>query len=214
MIAPTPLVPAQPVTALQHAFLAILPTIERHARARFRHVRCPHRREDCEAEAVALAWEWFVRLARRGKDATAFPGTLAVLAARAVRSGRRVCGQEPARDVMSPLARQRHAFAVTTLPEVSTLSGNPFDEALWDNAVTPVPEQAAFRADFPRWRGSHPSRDRDLIDRLMLGGRTKDVADALGLSPGRVSQKRREFRAGWERFCGERPEDARVGSPA
>lgn len=214
MIASTLSFPAPPVAALQHAFLAILPVIERHARVYFRHVRCPHKKDDCVAETVALAWKWFVRLAQRGKDASEFVSALATLAARAVRSGRRVCGQEPARDAMSPLAQQRHGFAVEKLPDVSTLTGNPYDEALADNTQTPVPEQAAFRADFPRWRCSHPPRDRDLIDRLMLGERTKDVAGALGISPGRVSQKRREFHAGWERFCGELPDDTCVGCPA
>lgn len=57
VIAPTLSSAVPTVAALQHAFLAILPTIERHVRARFRHVGCPHRREDCEAEAVALAWK-------------------------------------------------------------------------------------------------------------------------------------------------------------
>ncbi|MFO0877575.1 MAG: hypothetical protein U0840_09385 [Gemmataceae bacterium] len=104
-----------PTTPLQHAFLVILPTIEQHARARFRHVRCPHRREDCEAEAVALAWKWCVCLAQRGKDATAFPSTLAVLAARAVSSGRRVCGQESDHDRIDQLKLGERRKYVTDL---------------------------------------------------------------------------------------------------
>lgn len=214
MIASTLSFPAPPVAALQHAFLAILPRIEQHARVYFRHVRCPHRKDDCVAETIALAWAWFVRLAQRGKDATEFASALASLAARAVKSGRRICGQERARDVMSPLAQQRHGFVVEKLPDVSTLCGNSYDEALTDNTQTPVPEQAAFRTDFPRWRCSYPAHDRDLIDRLMLGDRTSDVANELGISAGRVSQKRREFQAGWERFCGELPDNTHVGCPA
>src|SRR5262249_44347388 len=57
-----------------------------------RHVRCPDRKEELLAELRGLAWAWFVRLVRRGKDVLAFVSALATFAARAVNSGRRVCG--------------------------------------------------------------------------------------------------------------------------
>ena len=73
-------------------------------------------------------------------------------------------------------------------------------------AFGPPPDRAAFRLDFPRWREGHGERDRALIDELMAGGRTGDVAARHGLSPARVSQKRAEFHADWHRFQGgERP---------
>jgi hypothetical protein len=78
---------------LQAGFVNLLPRIERHARVYFRHVKCPHRKADSIAETVALAWRSYVLLARRGKAADRFPGALACFAARAVRSGRRLCGQ-------------------------------------------------------------------------------------------------------------------------
>ena len=37
----------------------------------------------------------------------------------------------------------------------------------------------------------------------MLGGRTKEVSRLFGLSPGRVSQLRRQLMEDWRRFCGE-----------
>jgi hypothetical protein len=51
--------------------------------------------------------------------------TLATVAARAVRSGRRVCGQERAKDELSALAQQRHGFVVEKLPDCSTSAGTP-----------------------------------------------------------------------------------------
>jgi hypothetical protein len=134
---------------LHARFLSILPRIELHGRVYFRHLRCPHQKEDAVQEMAALCWKWFVRLAARGRDATRFPGALATFAARAVRSGRRVCGQEKAKDVLSPLAQQRQGFAVGKLPACSTLNGSPLEEALRDNTRSPVDEQAAFRLDFP-----------------------------------------------------------------
>ena len=47
----------------------------------------------------------------------------------------------------------------------------------------------------------------------MLGERTLDVARRHGLSPGRVSQLRREFLEGWRAFCGE-AEEATPGGTA
>jgi len=187
---------------LHAAFLSILPRIETHARVCSRGVRCPHSREEFRAEVVALCWQWFVRLVARGKDPLTFPTTLAAYAARAVKSGRRLTGQERSKEVMSPLAQRRRGFAVGRLPHSSTLHGNPLDEALRDNTASPVPEQVAFKIDFPAWRLTHPGRDRRLIDRLMLGERTLDVSRALGLSPARIAQKRREFRDDWLAFCG------------
>src|SRR5262249_50965823 len=88
---------------LREQFLARLPRIELHARIPFREVRCPGPRADAAAETVALAWKWQVRLAERGKDATRFPAAFATLAARAVRCGRRLCGHERAKEVLSPV---------------------------------------------------------------------------------------------------------------
>src|SRR5947209_2415922 len=109
------------IADLQIRFLVVLPRIELHGRIHFRFLRCPVQREEAIAEMVALSWRWFVSLARRGKDATRFPSALASFAARAVRSGRRVCGQEKAKDVLSPRAQQQHGFVFTAVPRSSTL---------------------------------------------------------------------------------------------
>lgn len=191
---------------LHSSFLSILPRIELHARIFFRHVKCPNKKDDCIAEVAAIAWKWFQRLAEKGKDATQFVSALATLAARAVSSGRRLCGQSKAKDVLNELTQQRHSFTVSSLPNGSSLTGNVFDEALADNTVSPVPEQVAFRLDFPAWRLTRYERDRRLIDELMVGERTLDVAKRHGLSPARISQLRRDFHDDWLAFCDARPE--------
>src|SRR5262249_5644379 len=112
---PTPT--AFSVHVLQTRFLSILPRIELHGRISFRYLRCAALRADAVAEVVALAWKWHLRLAERGKDATQFPSTLATFAARAVKAGRRVCGRERARDVLSPSAQRQHQFVIERLPD-------------------------------------------------------------------------------------------------
>ena len=192
-----------PLPALQTRFLALLPRIERHSRIYFRHLRCPHRKEEALQETRALAWRWFVRLVRRGKDPADFPSALASFAARAVHNGRRLCGHEKPRDVLSPRAQRQYGFTVDKLPDVSSLGGTPYDEALHDNTRTPPPEQAAFRCDFPAWCRTLTQRDRQIIDELMVGGRALEVAHQHGVSPARISQMRRAFRVDWLRFCGD-----------
>jgi hypothetical protein len=200
---PTPFSPAT-LAFLQASFLAIvLPRVLSHGRVSFRHLKCRHRREDAIQEMIGLSWQWHLRLAEKGKDATLFPTALATYAARALRSGRRLCGQEKVNDVLSPLAQRERHFAVEKLPDFSTLNGSPLEEALRNNTVSPVPEQAAFRLDFPAWLARLTERDHAIVEDLLLGERTLDVADKYGISPGRISQKRTEFCQDWQRFCGE-----------
>jgi hypothetical protein len=198
---------------LHAGFLGILPRLEAHARAACRRVRCPHRRDDLVAEAVALAWLWFVRLARRGKDAARFPMALADFAARAVHNGRRLAGAEAPRDVLSPSARRRHGFGVRRLVEHYAFEGGLVGEALRDNTRTPVPEQVSFRLDFPAWLRRRGRRDRRLVRALLRGGRTREVARQFGLTPSRVSQLRAELRADWARFTAD-PADSHEEAPA
>jgi hypothetical protein len=203
----TPHLPGSALDALQAAFLAqVLPKVLSHGRVYFRHLRSAELKEEYIAEMVGLTWLWSLRLAERGRDAARFPTALATFAARAVRSGRRACGQKCGRDALSPSAQRQHGFRVSALPEVSTLSDNPLAEALHDNTQTPPDEQCAFRIDFPAWRLARAERDRRIIDELMAGERTLDVAGRHGLSPGRVSQLRREFLLDWRRFCGDLPQ--------
>ena len=117
-------------------------------------------------------------------------------------------------DSLSPLAQRRLGFRVGSLPASTrrphdAYSGNfhgrhaldAFEERLWDNAVTPPPDAAAFRIDFPDWLRTRTDRDRRLIEGLMRDERTLDLASKHGLSPSRVSQLRRQFMEDWERFC-------------
>jgi len=88
MIATTPTYETLSESALHAGFLSILPRIEQHARIYFRYLRCPDLKEDAVVETIALAWSWYRRLVRRGKDVARFVSTLASYAARAVKNHR------------------------------------------------------------------------------------------------------------------------------
>ncbi len=201
MIASLVSIPGRPsLDQVQADFLAARPRLVRHGNVYFRHVRCWQRKADCIGEMIGLCWKWWLGLVERGKNPRAFVSVLASFAAKAVRSGRRVCGQLKAKDVLSERAQQRHCFVVGKLPDFSTESTNPLAEALADNTRSPVPEQVAFRIDFPAWLTTRTERDRRMIERMAMRDRTKDLARKFRLSESRVSQLRQEFHEDWHRF--------------
>jgi len=142
----------------------------------------------------------------------------------AIDRGQEVLGSNKTLDVLSPRAQQQHDFRVESLPQstrasfehVYSLPGgqrrqDAFEERLRDNTVTPIPDQVSFRLDFPAWLKTRTERDRRVVQDLMLGERTGDVADKHGLTAGRVSQLRRDFMEDWLRFCTS-PDEAKPGA--
>jgi FixJ family two-component response regulator len=114
---------------------------------------------------------------------------------------------------MSAAAKRRHGFRIEELlpPSVAyeKLKSEPlgqrlldaFEERLRDNTQTPVIDQVVFRLDFRDWLGTLSTRNRQVVDQLMAGEGTGEVARKLGLSAGRVSQLRRQFEDEWAVFC-------------
>ena len=78
-----------------------------------------------------------------------------------------------------------------------------YEERLQDNHVTPPPDAAAFRIDFPRFLGTLSERDRDLAMYLSLGHSAKKAAERFGLSPGRITQIRQRLCKEWHGMHGE-----------
>jgi len=169
-----------PIDQLHRRFLTILPRIERHARVYFRHFG-QARKEEMMADVIALSWKWFCRLVERGKDVSQFVSAVATYVVKAVHSGRRLCGQLKAKDVLSERAQRRHGFRVEPLPlstrtcheELNGLSGqrhlDAYEERLHENTMTPPDEQAAFRIDFPHWLTTRTERDRRIISDMVVG---------------------------------------------
>jgi hypothetical protein len=214
-----PSVGGEYVAELHARFVLLLPRIELHGRIYFRHLRCPHRKADAIQEMRALAWKWFLSLIERGKDPADFVATFVGFLARAVKCGRRVAGMLKAKDVMNPLGEQRHGFKVEPFPfshraEHERLYSDPngqelhdaYEERLRDNTQTPVPEQVAFRIDFPAWLKTLTGRERRMIRLMARNERTLDLSKQFELSPARISQLRREFRDDWLRFIADQVE--------
>ena len=186
-------------TAQSHAdFLPIKEVIERYAGVAFRN-RPETEREEAVAEAVAAAFVNFLSLKRRGKYPAQFPSVVAVRAIQRVRAERHVGSGLNSRDVFSKTAAERGCFQLQQLPQAEV----EWQEALIDNAQTPVLDQVCFRCDFPAWLSTLARRHRGVAQYLALGHSTGAVAKKFGLSPGRVSQLRRELHLSWMEYQDE-----------
>jgi hypothetical protein len=201
----------RPVPRLHARFLALVPRIELHGRIYFRHLR-GHEKADAIQEMLALAWQWFLRLHRRGRDPNDFVMGFVKLLAKAVNAGRRLNGMAKAKDALNATTQRRHRFTVESLPDVRAgherlfapggqRLHDAFEEQLRDNTVTPIPDQVQFRLDWPAWLATRTERDRRLIRTMARNERTLDLSRRFGLCPARISQLRGEFHTDWTRFC-------------
>ena len=195
-------------------FLALSPIVERHARVVFRGLDA-EAREEAVAEAVAAAFEAHVALKARGRNPAAFPARLATYSVLRVQDGRHVGGRRSSRDVLSRKA-QRRGFRVEPLPASTRASfdnlyaevhgqqkQDALEECLRDNTQTSVPNQVAFRLDFPAFLQTLTERDRQMALALAEGHLAKHVAGQFGLTAGRVTQLRQRWQRQWLVFQGE-----------
>ena len=182
--------------------LEILPKVQRHAFFTFWGMKDFNRFEDRVQETLCLCWKWTCRLWEQGKDARAFPTALARFATRHVKGGRSLVGGKAGRnDALSPLAHAIHGFIAQSLAEhENTASAASWMERLVDQPGSRVAELAAFRIDFPAWLQRLSGRDRGMAEEMARGETTRDLASRFGVSPGRVSQLRRDFREDWRGF--------------
>lgn len=184
-----------------NAFLDLLPRLERQARYQFRALD-PERRAEATQEAVALARKAYRDATRQGNDLAEIANGIINFSIRRVGAGRRLGGR-PGRDLLSRSAQQSHRFRVgslsTPLPHGGCLADAIAAEA------PPVPDQVADRLDCRAWRAALPDTDRAWADDLALELGTTEAAQRHGVSPARVSQKRRELARSWTLYRTDEP---------
>ena len=187
------------MSTLHAEFANYLPLFRAHARYVFRFLRAEERNEKVQ-EAVASAWQSFVRLKQRGKCVAEFSSALARFAAKAVRNGRRVGGPQSSTDVLSPLCQAKRGFIVKSLDDRSGLKSEIIREALVDNGRAEIADHVAFRLDFPDWVARLSDRSARIAIELAEEKNTAEVARKHGLTAGRISQMRRELATSWQCF--------------
>ena len=150
MIAPAKPVRRRRVTPRWHRpFLKCCRTIRSYAKNAFGYLDAESR-EDAVEEVIANAAVAFVRLVRLGKANQAFPTVLAHFAISQFRDGRRVGNRLRIGEVLSSYAQRRKDFLVERLDRFDRET-DEWAEAIVEDRRTPVPDQVAFRIDFPKW---------------------------------------------------------------
>jgi hypothetical protein len=198
MIARTKLSRRSAVLAHYARFLSLLPAIREQARFAFRAEE-PERRQDFTAEVIANCWIAFVRLIERGLLDVVYPTPLAQYAIRQVRDGRRVACKLNVRDVSSEYCQLRKGITVERLDRYDDRKCEWREVLIEDKNAGPA-ETAAARMDIAAWFDSLPRRKRRIAQTLATGETTKGTARKFRVSPGRISQTRRELEQAWQDF--------------
>ena len=185
-------------TTWHAAFVKLLPQIESHASFAFRFLPADDREEAIQ-DAIALAFRGFVILMVRGDAQRVYSTPLARFAIGRVRQGRTLGSGTNSHEVLSRWAQRQHGFTVRGIHRHDVQQGD-WREAVLGDTRTPVPDQAAFRIDLPAWLSQLSSRNRRIAESLACGDSTQVVARKFRVSPGRISQLRRELHESWEAF--------------
>jgi hypothetical protein len=182
-------------------FLALLPQIREQTRFAFRG-EGGERREELIAETIANCWVAFVRLAERGLIDAVYATPLTQYAIKQVRDGRRVGCRLNIRDVSSEYAQQAKRFTVERLDRYDAEEGEWREVVIEDRKAGPA-DTAAARMDIADWFNSLPRHKLRIAKTLASNETTKATARKFGVSPGRISQTRRELETAWREFQGE-----------
>jgi len=173
---------------VQNVFVQRLPKLQRMAKISFRHLP-PEAKEESITNAVGLAWKSFHALAQKGREQE--PGILDScmrFSIRQTRAGRTPQGCPRKKDVLAP-----RWVGPTRLDD--------FDPEEFVGHSTPIPDAVSFRVDVPEFlRTVLSERQRKLALDLAQNMTTTEAAAKYDLSPGRISQFRREFKELFDEF--------------
>lgn len=169
------------LATLQDFFVRRIPKMEKAAKIAFRHLP-PELKEESITNSIALTWKAFHRLFVRGRaDEPGILGTAFRYSLRQNKAGRTPQGCQRKRDTLS-----RRLVGPTRL--------NDFDIGQLVSRRTSVPDAVSFRVDVPQFLDSLTERQRNIALDLAGGMSTTECAAKHGLSPGRISQFRRQFK--------------------
>jgi hypothetical protein len=185
------------------AFLDLLPAIRKRARIAFRYLDREARAEAVQ-EVVASALAAYVRLVESGRADLAYPTPLAMFAIRQFRAGRRAGTKANVNDVTSPYAQIGKRIRVDRLDHYD-VEEDAWKETLIEDRRAGPAQTAAARIDFGQWLNGLVARRRRIAEVLATGQSTKLAARQFGVSPGRISQIRRELKDSWQCFQSEAP---------
>ena len=178
-------------------FLQLLPSICDRLRFALRKLPADERAE-ATAECLAHVALAYAKLHEQGKLDVAYASSLAAFAAKQYFSGRRVGSPLNADDITSPWAQKRRGFRVRSLDRRAP-NGEWREVVVEDGRASPA-EVAASRIDIEDWLDELPRFKRGVAETLGTGETTKETAGRFDVTPGRISQLRKELAESWDAF--------------
>jgi hypothetical protein len=200
------------VPAWHEDFLKLLPAIRQHASIAFRNLK-PEAREEAVQEVICNALVAYRRLVELGKTDIAYASPLARYGVAQTRAGRKVGCKLNGKDALARYARIKHGICVDRLDRYDRENESWQEIVVEDRHAGPA-EVAACRIDFGTWRARLNSRQRRIADLLASGESTNTVAKKMRLTPGRISQTRRELMQDWQAFTAEKSPDSAAPAAA
>lgn len=182
-------------------FEPMMPALQSAISFQLRHARRQDR-EELAAAAMAAAFVMCVRLCERGRPHAIFVSPLARWGVRQVLADRSVGNRMNSRDVSSRACRLRNGVLHSSLVKQHPETGEWGETLVEDRSATPA-EIAIARLDFAAWLESLAPQKRAMAERLATGESTLEAARHFEISPGRISQVRRELEADWQCFQSE-----------
>ena len=151
--------------------------------------------DDAVQELIAIAFDIYQKLVRRGKQA--FYSPIKDFAIKKYKDGRRFIGSSTT-DLLAERTRILKRSDVYSLTLFDAREGSlHFMIDKWNNVARTV----QFRIDFfETWLQQQTERDRAIIIDLAMGETTGDVARKHGVSDGLISQYRKRYKASWNAF--------------
>ncbi len=183
------------------AFEAMVPVIERQARIAFRHLNAQARQEAIQ-EVICNSCCAFARLAELNKTDVAYPSVLAGFGIRQTIEGRKIGTRLNVHDVTSEYCQRKKGLLVERLDCYDDETQAWAEILIEDKHVGPA-DTAITRIDFGSWLQLLPRHLRKIANFLANGESTGAAARRFRLSPGRISQIRRQLYEAWVAFQGE-----------
>jgi hypothetical protein len=146
------------------------------------------RKEEAVQETVAITWRECQKLFERGENVVALLGRIIEFAAKGVRGGGRLVGQQPIRDVMSPARRHGHCV------------GEPREH---ERVEPSSADQVAVSVDLEEWLATLDPRRREIAEQLVSGLNTADVGRRRGVTRAAIYLVPKDLIAAWEEHFGE-----------
>ena len=188
--------------AWHRRFLLMLPGLRRAASFRCRNLS-PSRRQEVVNDIVGTCCAFYVRLVEKGQEERAHFSTLVKFAAAQLGQGRQVGTRLNVRDVSSPYCQRRQGIRLERLDLYDETEATWKEILIEDRRHSDPASIAAARIDVAEWLASMSSLRRKIAECLAAGASTIEAARRFEVTPGRISQLRKEFQTSWSAFHGE-----------